>query len=156
MHVLRLQWQQEPEDGSPIMLGQLLNAMNGPSTIKAGAHPGCPDCGCEVDLQQYFAWVVAPRVVIVKLGRTRMGPRGIYRDDALVDGPRLGLETCGAFYDLAAQVLRSGPATAGHCVARVLRRGLWWTCDDASVRSCPRRRVEVPGGDCCVLVCLRR
>jgi ubiquitin C-terminal hydrolase len=76
-----------------------------------------------------------------------MGPRGVYKDDALVEGPRLGLEACGAFYDLAAQVLHSGPATAGHYVARVLRQGLWWTCDDANVRSCPRRRWEVPSED---------
>jgi hypothetical protein len=107
-------------------------------------------------MQQSFAWVVAPRVIIVQWGRARMGPTGVYRDDALVEGPRLGLEACGAFYDLAAQVLRIGPATAGHYVARVLRQGLWWTCDDANVTSCPRRRVEVLGGDCCGLVYLRR
>ena len=122
----------------------------------AGTHSGCPDCGCEVDLQQSMAWVGAPKVLLVQLGRTRMGPGGVCRDDTLVEGPRLGLEACGAFYDLAAQILHSGPATAGHYVTRVLRQGLWWLCDDANVRSCPRRRVEDPCGDSCGLIYIRR
>jgi hypothetical protein len=122
MHVLRLQWQQEPEDGSPIRLEQILREMNGPSTMGAGTHSGCPDCGCEVDLQQSVAWVGAPKVFLAQLGRTRMGPGGAYRDDTLVEGPRLGLEACGAFYDLAAQILHSGPVTAGHYATRVLRQ----------------------------------
>ena len=102
-------------------------------------------------MQQSFTWVEPPRVLVVQLMRTRMGPCGIYRDDTLVEGPRLGLRAFGAFFDLVAQVLHSGPVVAGHYTTRVLRHGLWWTCDDEHVRSCPRQRVEVPGGDCCCL-----
>ena len=85
-----------------------------------------------------------------------MGPGGIYKDDALVEGPRLGLEACGAFYDLAAHILHSGPATAIHYGTTVLMQGLWWICDDANVKRCPRQRVEAPGGDCCGFVYLKR
>ena len=85
-----------------------------------------------------------------------MGPGGIYRHDALVEVPRLGLEACGAVYDLVAQILHSGLVATGRYSARVLRHGLWWICNDLSARNCPKRRVEAPAGDCCGLVFTRR
>jgi ubiquitin C-terminal hydrolase len=156
MAVLRVHWRQETEDGSPIRLDELLKAMGSPGNILAGTHPLCPDCGREVDLQQHLTWKEAPMALVVQLARTCIGPGGIYRDDALVEVPRLGREACGAVYDLVAQILRNGPAAAGHFAARVLRQGLWWVCDDLKVRSCPKLRVEAADGDCCGLVFAKR
>ena len=68
----------------------------------------------------------------------------------------MGLEACGAVYDLVAQILHSGTANSGHYTARVLRYGLWWLCDDGCVRRCPKQRVEAPAGDSCGLVFARR
>ena len=144
--VLRLRWEQEPEDGSEIHLEDLLLQAGLPATLRAGTHPGCPDCGCEGNLQQHLAWVEAPRVLIIQLERARFGQGEGYRDDTLIEAPRLGLPACGRIFDLAAQVLHSRSATAGHVSARVLRQGLWWMCDDGVVRSCPKRRVETPAG----------
>ena len=149
---MRLHWELEPEDGSPLLLADLLRQAHGPVCLPAGTHPGCPDCGSEVDLQQRTKWVEAPLALIIQLVRMRSDHGGNFRDDPLVEVPRLGLEACGAIYDLVAQILHSGSASTGHYTARVLRQGLWWLCDDGYVRRCPKQMVETPAGDTCGLV----
>ena len=95
-------------------------------------------------------------VLIIQLVRMRSGYGGSYRGGALVEVPRLGLEACGAVYDLVAQILHSGTTNTGHYTARVLRYGLWWLCDDGCVRRCPKQRVDAPAGDSCGLVFAKR
>ena len=84
-------------------------------------------------------------VLIIQLVRMHSGHGGSYRGDTLVEVPRLGLEACGAVYDLVAQILHSGIASTGHYTARVLRFGLWWLCDDGNVRRCPKQKGRGPG-----------
>ena len=95
-------------------------------------------------------------MLIIQLARPRSGPGGSYKDDTLVEVPRVGLDACGAVYDLVAQILHSGSAITGHYTARVLRQGLWWLCYDGYVRRCPKQRVETPAGDSCGLVFTKR
>ena len=62
----------------------------------------------------------------------------------------------GGISDLAAHIVHVGALYAGHYTARVLARGLWWTCDDKLITRCPPGVVESLSGDIYGLVYTRR